>query len=253
MILNLYTGPGTLEAYVDDLEVGPVLGTTQIREAPGGNPAVPASSRRPDDIHLAEGDPSQFFVGVNKKIFPRGIRNSGTPMKTLKDALFNVVWLDESAAPGLIEDAVAQDLYIVPTLTIPRGAQPGQATLTSNPVFATTVQRFLASSGSIAWWGVGNDVDADQLNNVVFNSKTFHTQDPRRPLAIDLATDFVRLGSMNRTENPVMVGAHREPLMTAMEMSAYRDFLVQRRSWPTPIGRASSAGRGFRRTSLTGS
>jgi len=119
LLLNVCCGPGQINIYLDDLEVGPVLDAKQA--GPGANPGrmtpaqpavTPSVNRRAGVVKL-DGTPQRLFVADGQKLFMRGIRHSGTPLKTLSDALFNVVWMDESTPPGLLEDATNLGFWIV--------------------------------------------------------------------------------------------------------------------------------------------
>ena len=63
---------------------------------------------------------------TGQNFFMRAIRHTGTPLKTLHDAGFNTVFLDERTPPGLVEDAVNLGFWIVPSLRPPeeRPANP---------------------------------------------------------------------------------------------------------------------------------
>ena len=77
--------------------------------------AASSANHRAGVVKL-DGTPQRLFVADGQKLFMRGIRHSGTPLKTLSDALFNVVWMDESTPPGLVEDATNLGFWIVPTI-----------------------------------------------------------------------------------------------------------------------------------------
>ena len=90
--------------------------------SPGREPvsAQPSVNRRAAEVQLRGG----HLVVSGQRFFLLGIRHTGTPLKTLRDAGFNTVWLDESTPPGLVEDAVNLGFWIVPSVTPP--GMPGR-------------------------------------------------------------------------------------------------------------------------------
>ena len=144
LILNVCCGPGQIDVYIDDLEVGPVLDAKQAGPGDAARNVSPqATSQAPNNRRAAvvelKGNPQQLFVADGQKLFIRGIRHTGTPLKTLSDALFNVIWVDESTPQGLLEDAANLGFWIVPSLTPPMMTKPGEATLTANEAFGRKV------------------------------------------------------------------------------------------------------------------
>src|SRR4051794_6937098 len=92
LVIDLYSGSGLTDVWTDDLEVGPVL---DPRPAPWGGrdpvPARPGATRRAAVVQLRGGP----LVVSGQRFSLLGIRHTGTPLKTLRDAGFNTVWLDE--------------------------------------------------------------------------------------------------------------------------------------------------------------
>jgi hypothetical protein len=231
ILLNLYGGPGTTDVWVDDLEAGPVseaLSAGPNRAVPG----QPAVRRRAAEVQLS----GNRLLVAGQGFFLRGIRHTGTPLKTLRDAGFNTVWLDESAPAGLVEDAVNLGFWIVPSVTPP--GLPGQddgrrlvrGQLTSRDAFARTVSRFLDEEGVLCW-DLGSNLDAEQFRTVHLAADAFRQADPMRPLAVDVWDGLQRY---SRGVDSVLLGIHRWPLMTGLELPAYRDWLTQRRRLASP-------------------
>src|SRR5262249_56850458 len=89
VVLNLYAGPGQVDAYVDDLEVGPLSegrpaaeGAAPVPRGPGdarGDPAAGGqarpAARRAAEVQLRG---SRLLVS-GQRFFPRVIRATGTP------------------------------------------------------------------------------------------------------------------------------------------------------------------------------
>ncbi len=227
LILNVCCGPGQIDVYIDDLEVGPVLDAKQAGPRPADVPRnvtvptapQPATNRRAAVVEL-KGNPQQLFVADGQKLFMRGIRHTGTPLKTLSDALFNVIWIDESAPPGLLEDAANLGFWLVPSLTPPGLPKPGEATLTGNEAFGRKVARFVNNEAVLSY-SLGGDSESEQAATIARTARAIRTADPMRPLIIDVHDGFQRYA--HGADSQVMIG--RWPLMTSVELLAYRDWL----------------------------
>jgi hypothetical protein len=231
VVLNLYSGPGQTDVFIDDLEMGPLLEArpAAVTVTPGaGTPARPAL-RRAAEVQLRG---NQLLVS-GKRFFPRIIRHTGTPLQVLRNAGFNVVYLDESTPPGLVEDAVNLGFWLVPSLNTPQqAAPPGQVpgVLTSNDGFGRTVARFLEQD-AVLWWDLGNNLAIENFATVARTAQSFRAADPMRPVSADVWDGFQRY---SRGIEQLTLGVHRWPLMTSLELPAYRDWLTQRRQLATP-------------------
>ncbi len=141
--------------------------------------------------------------------------------------------------------------WIVPTLHPPAVVeQPGgrvQGQLTSNAAFGQNVSRFLKEPAILAL-GLGGNLPLEKSKSVKDTSDAIHTLDPMRPIAADISDGFRSYYS--RGNQQLMIGTHRWPLLTSLELSAYRDWLIQRRRLLPPT---RSAGPGFKPTCRTGS
>ncbi len=223
LVLNVYSGPGLTEVWIDDLEVGPVLEARPTAPAPGrGVLGRPAVNRRAAVVSL-EG--SKLLVS-GKPFFPRIIRHTGTPLKTLADAGFNTVVLDETTPPGMVEDAVNLGFWIVPSVTPPFTEGTGDARLTSsNDTFARSVGRFL-DQDAVLWWDLGTNLEYEKFPAINRAAQAFRAADPMRPVSADVWDGFQRY---SRGIDQMLIGAHRWPLLTGLEMVGYRDWLMGRR------------------------
>ncbi len=229
LVLNVYSGPGETKVWTDDLEIGPVFEARP--PASSGAPARPATARPASEVKL---DGNQLLVS-GQRFFLLGIRHTGTPLKVLRDAGFNTVWLDETTPPGLREDAVNLGFWIVPTLTppnVPRGGgrTPGQ--LTSLETFGKTVSSFL-SSEAILGWDLGGNLSYEQSPAVSRTAAAFRDVDSQRPVLADVA-DGYRSYTLSNYSDRLMLGAHRWPLLTALDLQGYKEWLTQRRRLVPP-------------------
>src|SRR5262249_61334577 len=126
IILNLYAGPGRVRVWVDDLEIGPV---TEDRPPPQPNPG--AGDKLPTRPHggLVEINRDQLKVD-GKRLFPRFIRYSDTPLEALKRAGIKVLFLDQNVSPAVVEEAERREIFLVKTQTVAGlGNQTGRATI----------------------------------------------------------------------------------------------------------------------------
>jgi hypothetical protein len=229
IVLNVYGGPGETKVWTDDLEVGPILDNRPVTPdlaTPGKQvPAQTAVNRRASVVSLKG---NQFVVN-GEKFFVRGIRHTGTPLKTLRAAGFNTVWLDETTPPGLIEDATNLGFWMVPMIappTVQTRSGPIDAQLTAvNETFRNKMSLFLRSDSVLAW-DLGGNEPFENCALVSRTIQTFHAVDPLRPVAVDVMDG---LKAYSGDGNDLMLGTHRWPLMTGLEMTSYRDWLTQRR------------------------
>ena len=236
VFLNVYGGPGETTVWTDDLEVGPLLDTPAAgpdTTTPGkGVPAQPAVNRRTSVVAL---NGKELTVN-GSHLFLRMIRHTGTPPKALYMAGFNVICLDETTPPGLIEEAVNLGFWIVPSLAPPVGADPrgspvsAQLTASSSEALARKAEPFRRTQGVLAY-DLGPNVQNENAVFVSLEEKAFRAFDPERPLMIDVMDG---LNKYSHNSNPLMIGMHRWPLMTGLELTAYRDWLTQRRMLAGP-------------------
>ncbi len=233
IVLNVYGGPGQTDVWTDDLEIGPVLETR-----PAGPPTQPAGRDVPGTLASRPHRASEVKLTGNnlvigdKKFFMRAIRHQGAPLKTLRDARFNTIWLDETTPPDLIEHAIDLGFWIVPSLTPPdqpEGATPAQVTAL-NEAFGRKVGQFIHLDAVLAW-DLGANLQQEQYQKVSRTAGAFRQADPMRPLAADVWDGYL---SYTRGLDPLMLGVHRWPLMTTLDLGGYKDWLVGRRRLASP-------------------
>ncbi len=226
LVLNVYDGPGLTEVWIDDLEIGPVLENKTI------NPA-PATTSRPDPSPLSRHGAevqlrgNQLLVS-GKHFLMLGIRYTGTPMKTLREAGFNTIWLDEATPPALIEDAANLGFWIVPSIH-PRTevvAGPGRVNgqLTSADAFGQKVSRF--QNDAVLAWDLGSQLDAERFTQVTTFARDLRNADLPQPVIADVQDGY---RGYSRSLDQIMLGTHRWPLMSSIEITGYYEWLKMRR------------------------
>lgn len=237
MVLNLYDGPGQIDVWIDDLEIGPVIDAPQpgLPTKPDETqaPATPAATaqRGPHRADTVDVNGSQLIVN-GQRMFVRGIRHTGVPLDTLRDAGFNTLWLGESASDKTVEKAVALGFWMVPSITPPQFDPSGriQGTLVSRDSFVNTVSRISKREGILAL-DIGSNLPAESHGDISRVVNMIRSVDPMRPIAIDVWDGFQ---AYSRSIDSVMLGVHRWPLMTSLEIEQYRDWLLQRRRLAAP-------------------
>ncbi|MGE3805053.1 MAG: hypothetical protein AB7K24_10315 [Gemmataceae bacterium] len=229
LILDLHDGPGLTEVWIDDVEVSPVqvdaVPTQQPRAietkvTPDGPVAPVRPPRRPAVVELNQ---DQLFVS-GQRFFFRGIRHSDTPLKALRDAGFNVIWVDYQTSPQLIEEAINLGFWLVPSLPA-TSADPRLASLGK---LSHEVTRFLAGD-AVLFWDLGGGLMEEQKDAVAMAARAVRFADPQKPIGADIWDGY---RPYSRTLD--LVGAHRWPLMTGLELKQYREWLEQRRLLARP-------------------
>jgi hypothetical protein len=224
LLLNVYTGQGVSEVWIDDLEIGPVLDAvaTEGAKTPGGPTATPAG-RPVSRGAMVEFNGSQLLVG-GKPFFIRGIRHSDTPLKALRDAGFNTVWVDAGDDPALLQQAADIGFWLVPSLPV---TQP-ETRFVSTEGLNQGVSRFPALD-AVLFWDLGGALAIEQNALVARSAQLVRVADPGRPVGADVWD-----GLLPYSRNVNLLGIHRWPLMTAMELKDYREWLQQRRLLANP-------------------
>jgi hypothetical protein len=222
LMLNVYAGPGLADIWIDDLEIGPVLENnpyrTTSRSTDSVKPLQPAGPRpalRPAAVELNRG---QLLVN-GKSFFFRGIRHSDTPLKVLREAGFNTIWLDQTTSPAVMEEAVNRGLWLIPELP----ALEKEMQSASADALKQEIARFLERD-AVLFWDVGGGLTEEQSSQVEQVIQLVHAADAQHPVGGD-AWDGFRPYSHALD----LLGVHRWPLMTGLELTEFRRWLNQRR------------------------
>jgi hypothetical protein len=238
LVLNLYDGPGLTDVWIDDLEIGPVFeGATPAAPEPAPGGVAAPVERRTAQVALQA---NQLLVS-GKPFLMRGIRYTGTPLKTLRDAGFNVLWLDETTTPRVVKEAVDLGFWLVPSIHPPEpqaaatsppgrlasraGEAEGAAARRYEDEFRGKLARFTSQDAVLAW-DLGSNLDAEAFGDVTRFSLAFSNADQHQPVIADVYDGY---RGYSRSLQQVMLGTHRWPLMTSLELSKYHEWLVTRR------------------------
>lgn len=224
VVLNLYAGPGLVEVWIDELEIGPVSGDvvppTRGPTGDGSRPLPGQTTSLPPPRHAVVELHHDRLLVNKKPFFVRGIRHSDTPLKVLRDAGFNTLFVVGSARPEVLEEAVNLGFWLVPDLS----AMGDPGGLISPTALAANVQRFPCND-AVLFWLLGSGLTAEQADTVAQVASAVRAADlyQGRPLSADIWDGF-----RPYSRNLEMVGVHRWPLMTGLELSQYRDWLAGR-------------------------
>jgi hypothetical protein len=234
ILLNVYTGPGVTDVWVDDVEIGPVR-SDQLPPPKPQAPGVPAAQGGGVKARSVEFTDGQILID-DKPFFMLAIRHTNTPLKTLRDAMFNTVWFPNDCPQEVIDEAVRNDFWIVPTLPLPAGEWENRKPKKPDPAglekeadaISRYLRKFLAAD-AVLMWDFGGGRTAEDLDRVAAAAEVVRTFDPRRPRSIDLWDGY---SAYSRYVNAL--GAHRWPLFSSLELTAYRDWLAQRKALTAP-------------------
>jgi hypothetical protein len=229
LILNLYTGPGEVEVFLDNLEIGPVK--TSAAPPPAVTPKGTPTSKDKAPFRDDRGVPVEYERGKltigGAQIFPRFVRYSGTPMQALKEAGFNSLYMPADVAPEVLEDAIDNyQFWIVPNIPPVSEGNPENSTsplmVRDADALAQSIRKF-QSGDAVLFWDLG-PVRSEDYRRVSRTVEAIRAGDPRRPTGADVWDGFGRFAIPLQ-----LIGTHRDPLMTTLELDKYSQWLAQRR------------------------
>ena len=227
LLLNVYAGPGPTEVFIDDLEIGPLAPDNAFvpanRPKENNNPGKGPQPRPNGRAQLVEYNGRQLLVG-GQPFFLRGIRHSDTPLRVLREARFNTLFFDNTAPASLVKEAVDLDFWLAPQLkAFSDDNKPFSPDLVSQEL-----SRF-PDNDAVLFWHLGNTFAFEQSVSVSRIAQAIRQADPGR-----LCTGDVWDGLMPMSRSLNLVGVHRWPLMTTLELPKYREWLDQRRRLANP-------------------
>ncbi|MCS7016104.1 MAG: hypothetical protein NZM42_08325 [Gemmatales bacterium] len=226
IVLNVYSGPGLHEIWIDDLEVGPIWRDSfrpAERTGSVSEPkAIPSSRVRPPPrLELL-----QECLYVNgRAVLPRLIRDAGTPLAVLREAGFTGLLVAADTPEARLREAADLGFLLVPSWPNLRERLAKEADPTA--LLARQIERFPVAENVLCWHlGSGwSSEQAEALRPLVSGLR--HRN--RLLLAIE-AWDGLR-GYSRQVD---ILGTHRWPLHTALELRDYHTWLMQRRRLADP-------------------
>ncbi len=222
LVLNLYTGPGEIEVFIDNLEIGPVKTGAA---PPAIGPKAPAGKGRFERGVQVEFKRGKLVVGETE-VYPRFIRYSGTPMQVLREAGFNALSMPPDIPPEVLEDAIDNHKFwivpqIPPVSELNPEHPPTPLTARDPEMLAAEIRKFQSGDG-VLFWDLG-PVRSEDYRRVSRTAEAIRAADPRRPIGADVWDGFARFAIPLQ-----LVGTHRDPLMTSLELDRYGQWLAQR-------------------------
>jgi hypothetical protein len=227
LVLNVYAGPGPIEVWVDDLEVGPVFANApsvaEARPDPRGNtkdtgPLAPGARRG-----MVEFSGNHLVVGGQRYFF-RMIRHTDTPLRPLSSAGFNAILVQPNTPPEAVREATGYGMWIVPQLS--SLADDGKLStldgLTQEIGWYSNIENTL-------FVHLGDTLIQEQAPLALKLTNSIRRADPGRILSGNVWD-----GLPQYSRNLNLVGVHRFPLMTTLELPKYREWLEKRRLLASP-------------------
>jgi len=231
LILNLYTGPGEIEVFIDNLEIGPVKpAAAPPSVTPKGPPGSPTGKDkgpiRTDRGVAVDFERGKLTIG-GVQAFPRFIRYAGTPLQALREAGFNSLYMPPEIPPEVLEDAIDNyQFWIVPHIPpVSEGnpeRSPSALTARDADALAVAIRKF-QSGDAVLFWDLGA-VRSEDYRRVSRTVEAIRAADPRRPTGADVWDGFGRFAIPLQ-----LVGTHRDPLLTTLDLDKYSQWLAQRR------------------------
>ncbi len=226
LVLNVYAGPGPTRIWIDDLEIGPVTEAVPFKTADrvdNANPAKNASITRPVRASAIEFNANRLIVG-NKRMLFRAVRYSDTMLPVLRNAGFNTVCVDHKFSPAMLKEASDLGLWIAPEFRVTND----QGAALSPDDITRQIQRY-ADNDAVLFHRLGGLLTFESATMVARAAQTARSADPGHPIAADVWDGLL---PYSRSVN--MIGVHRFPLMTTLELPKYREWLEARRRLANP-------------------
>lgn len=229
LLLNVYAGPGMGEIWIDDLEIGPVSAdpkfqpAIRLNDAPGTAAIATNISRPAARNRVVEFNGNQLLVG-GKRFLMLGVNHSNTPLRTLHQAGFNTIFVDYTTEPALLKQASDLGLWIAPKLRV----LSEDAKLDSNEGITREIGRY-ADSDAVLLHHLGGTLTYEYAGPIGRAAQVVRAADPGRPVAAEVWDGML---PFSRSVN--MLGVHRWPLMTTLELPKYREWIELRRNLANP-------------------
>jgi hypothetical protein len=218
--VNVYSGPGEHQVWIDDLEISPVISANMTEAkpspAPDRSPISPVLTPR----NAAAVELTSSKLVVNKQpFFLRGIRYTDpNALHMLRELGFNTLWVDGKTPENVLTAATREGFWLVPELRPPA---EGIHTLTSNTI-RNEIDRFARNDHVLVW-------QISDKPGLTAESAEVITKSLRGNRAANqLYTGSVWNGYRDYSQALNLVGVHRWPLFSSLNPTDYRDWLVSR-------------------------
>ncbi len=221
LVLNVCAGPGPTKIWIDDLEVGPITSNpAPIVDNNNNNKSTPRIGANNSVVHF---DGNRLVVGKQRMFF-RAIRYTDTMLPVLHSAGFNTVFFDRNANPALISEASELGMWVVPELRVM--GDDGQPVSSDEIAKQVTAD---AANDAVLFRLVNGVLDFEKAPMVQRQLQIAHGADPGHPIGGNVWD-----GMMPYSRSLELMGVHRFPLMTTMELPEYRTWLENRQKLANP-------------------
>lgn len=187
VLLNAYSGPGTTEVFLDDLELVPLVQTPSTTDQAADTEIGSAAST--PDIRIRQG---QLYVN-GRPVLLRAVNYRGESLELLKALGFQAVYFEEGTDPDLL--GRARDLGLWAMADAP---QEMEGVSLSAPPW-----------DSVLIWSMGKQLSSDRVEEITEQADNLRNRDAqRRPI-----TGVVSSGLRSYSRQFDLVGLQREPLL----------------------------------------
>ncbi|MEZ6143694.1 MAG: hypothetical protein R3B84_24280 [Zavarzinella sp.] len=219
LLLDLHTGPGETEVYLDNLEISPVESEPIVKD-PKINPPV--------KTHLAipvAFDRNRILVG-NKQFLPRFIRYTGIPLSVIHASGMNSLYVDGTAPKDVLENAINNYQFwlianLAPLMPKENPRVPGVLMANDTDTLIGAISKFQSLDG-VLYWDLGS-LEKKDLSSVITTTEAIRRADPLRPIAGDIWD-----GNESFSSALNLTGFHRMPLHSTMELDNYAQWMQER-------------------------
>lgn len=216
IVLNLYSGPGVCDVWVDDLRIAGAVSATESAliangiDTTGAGGAVRLTAQQdevPQSESLVRFD-GNIMELRGQPFFVRAIQHNGEPFEWLRQIGFNVIELRSPATFDQLQAAQQLDLWLV---------CPPPTTAGLSPI-GLEFDRVLA-------WSVGRNLTGRDYDNVRQLVKEIQHSDPRkgRPIVADVRSNWVDYG-----QTVHILSTNVDPIGGGFRLTQYGPWLAQR-------------------------
>lgn len=209
IVLNAYSSPGTIDLWIDDLEIEGYLQLGEdVSVAPRSDPDRPDAAGSSADPRRAVSLQGSLLFADGRPLMPRIIEHQGEPLEWLKSLGFNAIKLRTSPSAKELKEAARLKLWLV-----------------APPPYSEDQERLGSDYDRVLAWSLGTQLARRDLAATRQMADEIRAIDPRqqRPLVCGAATDlanYSRLAGILFFEQPT--------LGTSFELGALRGWLDDR-------------------------
>jgi hypothetical protein len=229
VVLNVYTGVGASQCWIDDLDVaGFVARAAGAESRPAAvasipsspTPAAPNSGGAPAARRVELAGPILLVDG--RPMFPRVIQYRGEPMEFLARLGFNAVWLQQPPSAQLATEAERAGLWLICPPPRPQGLNLPYGPVVPTAAIGPERDRVLA-------WDFGRGLTDEHLEGTRRWAEQVRAADPGRPL---VGQPLSELRSYSRHLDVLL--SDREPIGSSLELTSYANWIRGRTALARP-------------------